>query len=213
MNVILAHYNFLRILLSNLSEELVPVEFQSIEHISNDLGRNRSELIAENALLRQQLIMLKRQVKRPTCRKADRMLLVLLARMLLTWEQALFIVQPETLLRWHREGFRMHWKHKSKADSSKPKLSAEIVTLIKDMIAKNRLWGAERIRGELLKLGIHVCKRTIQKYMMDKHRSICYVITITSLDPVSIVWLRRVALRSSKHPFMLHEPMRSASAS
>jgi putative transposase len=56
------------------------------------------------------------------------MLLVLLAGMVLTWKQALFIVQPETLLRWRREGFRMHWKHKSKADSSKPKLSAEIVT-------------------------------------------------------------------------------------
>jgi putative transposase len=69
------------------------------------------------------------------------MLLVLLARMVLTWKQALFIVQPETLLRWRREGFRMHWKHKSKTDSSKPKLSAEIVTLIKDTIAKNRLWG------------------------------------------------------------------------
>src|SRR5437773_681294 len=85
--------------------------------------------------------------------------------MVRTWKQALFIVQPETLLRWHCEGFRLYWKHKSKADSSKPKLTAEIITFIKDMIAKNQLWGAERIRGELLKPDIHVCKRTIQKYM------------------------------------------------
>jgi hypothetical protein len=99
MNVILAHHHFLRILLSRLSEELIPVEFQSIEHISNDLGRNRSELTAENALLCQQLIILKRQVKRPACTKKDRLLLVLLARVVRAWKQTLFIVQPDTLLR------------------------------------------------------------------------------------------------------------------
>jgi len=93
------------------------------------------------------------------------MLLVLLARMVRTWKQALFIVQPETLLRWHRQGFKLYWKYKSKATSAKPKISAETMALIKEMAAQNRLWGAERIRGELLKLGIGVCKRTIQKYM------------------------------------------------
>src|SRR5258708_17008351 len=85
--------------------------------------------------------------------------------MLRTWKQALFIVQPETLLRWHRERFRFFWKHKSKADSRQPKISPETIALIKEMASTNRLWGAERIRGELLKLGIRVCKRTIQKYM------------------------------------------------
>jgi len=130
-----------------------------------DLGRSKSELIAENAFLRQQLIMLKRQVKRPVCTKADRILLVLLARVVRAWKQALVIVQPETLLRWHREAFRFYWKHKSKAHSHKPKVAAETITLIREMATKNRLWGAERIRGELLKLGMHVCKRTIQKYI------------------------------------------------
>jgi putative transposase len=85
--------------------------------------------------------------------------------MLRTWKQALFIVQPETLLRWHRERFRFFWKHKSKADSRQPKIPPETIALIKEMASTNRLWGAERIRGELLKLGIRVCKRTIQKYM------------------------------------------------
>ncbi len=85
--------------------------------------------------------------------------------MLRTWKQALFIVQPETLLRWHRERFRFFWKHKSKADSRQPKISPETIALIKEMASNDRLWGAERIRGELLKLGIRVCKRTIQKYM------------------------------------------------
>jgi transposase InsO family protein len=85
--------------------------------------------------------------------------------MVQTWKQALFLVQPETLLRWHRELFRLFWKHKSQAQVRKPRLSPEIIALIKEMAANNRLWGAERIRGELLKLDIRVSKRTIQKYM------------------------------------------------
>ena len=130
-----------------------------------DLGRSKTELVAENALLRQQLIIFRRQVKRPACTKTDRVLLVLLARLVRTWNQALLIVQPETLLRWHRELFRLYWKRKSKAPARKPKVAAETIALIREMARDNRLWGAERIRGELLKLGIHVCKRTIQKYM------------------------------------------------
>jgi putative transposase len=130
-----------------------------------DQARRKSELVAENAFLRQQLIILRRQVKRPACTKRDRMLLVLLARMVQTWKQALFIVQPETLLRWHRQGFKLFWKYKSRAVSLTPRISQETVALIKELARDNRLWGAERIRGELLKLGIRVCKRTIQKYM------------------------------------------------
>jgi putative transposase len=130
-----------------------------------DLARSKSELVAENALLRQQLIILRRQVKRPACTKTDRMLLVLLARIVRSWKQALVMVQPETLLRWHRQGLRLFWKYKLRAVASQPKIAAETVALIKEMARDNRLWGAERIRGELLKLGIRVCKRSIQKYM------------------------------------------------
>ena len=85
--------------------------------------------------------------------------------MVRTWKQSLFLVQPETLLRWHRELFRLFWKHKSQARSNKPRLSPEVISLIQEMAAHSRLWGAERIRGELLKLDIRVSKRTIQKYM------------------------------------------------
>jgi putative transposase len=130
-----------------------------------DLSRSKSELVAENALLRKPLIILRRQVNRSVCTKTDRMLLVLLARMVRTWKQALFIVQPQTLLRWHRQGFKLFWRYKSRAPSATPKISVETVALIQEIARDNRLWGAERIRGELLKLGIHVCKRTIQKYM------------------------------------------------
>jgi transposase InsO family protein len=118
-----------------------------------------------NAFLRQQLIMLKRQVKRPVCTKTDRILLMLLARAVQAWKQTLFIIQPETLLRWHREAFRLFWKRRSKAHSHKPKVAAETIALIREMATKNRLRGAERIRGELLRLGIQVCKRTLQKYI------------------------------------------------
>ena len=134
-----------------------------------DLTRGKAELLAENALLRHQLVILRRQVKRPVYRKIDRLLLVLLARTVRAWRQALFLVQPETLLRWHRELFHVFWKHKSKASAKKPKLSPETISLIKEMAAHNRLWGAERIRGELLKLDIRVSKRTIQKYMKQIH--------------------------------------------
>src|SRR5713101_6925045 len=130
-----------------------------------DLGRSKSELIAENVLLRQQLIILRREVKRPPITRTDRILLVLLARLVRTWQQALVIVQPDTLLRWHRELFRLHWKHKSKPLAHMSKVAPETIALIREMARENRLWGAERIRGELLKLGLRVCKRTIQKYM------------------------------------------------
>jgi len=130
-----------------------------------DLSRSKSELVAENALLRQHLIILRRQVKQPACTKTDRMLLVLLASMVRTWKQVLVIVQPETLLRWHRQGFKLLWKCKSRAISATPRISAETVALIKKMARDNRLWEAERIRGELLKLGVRGGFRTIQKYM------------------------------------------------
>jgi putative transposase len=130
-----------------------------------DLGRSKSELIAENVLLRQQLIVLRREVKRPPVTRTDRILLVLSARLVRTWQQALLLVQPDTLLRWHRELFRLYWKRKSKTASHTPKVAAETIALIREMATNHRLWGAERIRGELLKLGIRVCKRTIQKYM------------------------------------------------
>src|SRR5438309_6813297 len=82
--------------------------------IITDLTRTKKELIAENALLRQQLIVLNRQLKQPHFKPKDKFLLVLLARWAKTWKQALLIIQPDTLLRWHRQGFKLLWKMKSK---------------------------------------------------------------------------------------------------
>ena len=130
-----------------------------------DLARTKAELLAENALLRQQLVVLRRQIKRPALTPADRLRLVLLARLARGWQAALLIVQPDTLLRWHRQGFRLVWRATSAAATQRPQVSAETVALIQRLAGENRLWGAERIRGELLKLGIRVGKRTVQRHM------------------------------------------------
>ena len=127
-----------------------------------DLTRSRTDLVIENALLRQQLIILKRQLKRPLLTNPERFRLVFLSHFTKFWKQALHIVQPETLLRWHQNLFRMYWRQKSQG---RPKVESETIVLIQKMANENLLWGAERIRGEMMKLGIEVSKRTIQRYM------------------------------------------------
>jgi hypothetical protein len=117
--------------------------------------------------LRQQLLVLKRQVKRPAPTRRERILLVLVASRLQRWKAALVIVQPDTLIRWHRELFRRVWKRRSssKAKPGRRPLADDVVALIIHMAKENRNWGAERIRGELLKLAVRVSKSTIQKYI------------------------------------------------
>jgi len=134
-----------------------------------DLTRSKSELVLENALLRQQLIVLQRHVKRPTLSWRDRALFVFIASKLSTWKTAVMIVQPDTLLRWHRDLFRFVWRRKSKHKGKvgRAPLAEETIRLIKTMAKENQTWGAERIRGELLKLGVTVAKSTIQKYIHE----------------------------------------------
>jgi len=134
---------------------------------ARDLTRARSELLAENALLRQQVIVLRSSIRRPQMRDDDRLLLLILVRLCRWWRDALHLVSPETLLRWHRDLFKIVWRRRSRPRGQPRRLAAEIVTLIRAMAKDNVLWGAERIRGELLKLGIRVSKRTIQKYMKE----------------------------------------------
>jgi transposase InsO family protein len=142
-----------------------PVTTGLVTGTLSDTMRSRADLIAENALLRQQLIVLRRQVKRPQLTLFDRIRLVLLARFTRFWQQALHIVQPDTLLRWHRDLFRRFWRRKSRKKKRKSRISTETIALIRQMASENHLWGAERIRGELLKLNIKVSKRTIQRYL------------------------------------------------
>ena len=104
--------------------------------ILSDLTRSHTDLVVENALLRQQLIVLNRQVKRPQLTNSDRFRLVFLSPFTTFWKQALDIVQPDTLLRWHRELFGMYWRKKSQG---KPKISAETIALIEKMAKENQL--------------------------------------------------------------------------
>ncbi len=137
-----------------------------------DLVKSKEQLIMENALLRQQVIALKRQVARPQLTAKDRSLLVVLASRVRDWKNALLIVKPDTVLRWHRQGFKLFWRRKSKGKARKPRISEETIALIKQMAVDNRRWGAKRIRGELLKLGIQVNKGTVRRYMWQTRRQL-----------------------------------------
>jgi putative transposase len=129
-----------------------------------DMFRSRTSLLTELALLRHQLTVLQRSVARPRVTRFDRIALVALAAITPTWRNALRIVQPETLLRWHHAGFKALWRWRSRIRPAS-RLHPERVELVRSMASANRLWGAERIRGELLKLGVKVSKRTIQRYV------------------------------------------------
>jgi putative transposase len=150
---------FLSWLQERIKSWIKPATPALIIDLLSDLTHSRTDLIVENALLRQQLIILKRQVKRPQLSNPDRIRLVLLSHFTKFWKQTLHIIQPDTLLSWHRNLFRNYWRRKSQG---RPRVESETITLIRKMVKENKLWGAERIRGALLKLGIELSKRTIQ---------------------------------------------------
>jgi transposase InsO family protein len=101
---------------------------------------------------------------------ADRLRFVWLYRLFPSVLNAVTIVQPETVIRWHRTGFRLYWRWKSRSQGGRPKVPVEIRQLIREMSLANRLWGAPRIHGELLKLGIEVAQSTVAKYMARSGR-------------------------------------------
>ena len=121
---------------------------------ARDLTRTRSALLVENALLRQQLIVLRRNTRRPRLYRDDRVLLLILARLNPRWRAALHLVCADTFLRWHRDLFKIVWRRKSQPKGQPKRLASEVVALIQTMTKDNALWGAERFRGELLKPGI-----------------------------------------------------------
>ena len=128
--------------------------------------KSRRELALENLALRQQLAVLRRHAKRPKVSRADRAFWVVLARVWPEWRMALAIVQPATVIRWHRKGFALYWSWKSRKWGGRPRTDAEIRTLIREMARDNVGWGAPRIHGELLKLGFEVAQSTVAKYMV-----------------------------------------------
>jgi hypothetical protein len=132
-----------------------------------DLFKSRSRLEAENLLLRHQLtIALRHNPQRLRLSGSDRALLVCMTRLWPSLLRAVQVVQPETVLRWHRAGFRAFWRWKSRKRAGRPKIDRDLRDLIRRVSMENPLWGASRIHGELLMLGFEVAQSTVSKYMV-----------------------------------------------
>jgi putative transposase len=129
------------------------------------LAGDRARLALENVVLRQQLNVLRRSVKRVRLNDGDRLFWVLIRRLFKEWKEHLVLVKPETVVRWHRQGFRYYWRWKSRAKGGRPPVGPEVIALIRRMSAENVLWGAPRIRSELALLGHDVAESTVAKYM------------------------------------------------
>lgn len=126
---------------------------------------NRAAVAAENVALRAQLAVPLVSAKRPKLRKRDRVFWLWLSRLWSGWRSCLMIVKPETVIRWHRGGFRLYWRWKSRKKRGRPKTEAEIRKLIRQMARDNPLRGAPRIQSELALLGLVVAESTVAKYM------------------------------------------------
>jgi hypothetical protein len=140
-------------------------------HWLSSLVKSRRRLEAENLILRHQLNILRRKV--PRCGRlsnADRLTFLWLYRFCPSVVDAVAIIRPETVVRWHQRGFRAFWRWKSRSRGGRPAIPREIGNLIWQMSRTNWLWGAPRIHGELLKLGIEVAQSTVAKYMVRRPR-------------------------------------------
>ena len=132
--------------------------------------KSRHHLLLENLTLRQQLAMLQQSVKRPRVSPADCLFWILFSKLVDRWRAMLHVLHPDTVVRWHRLGFRRYWTFKSRhRRAGRPPIDTEIRKLIRQMQSGNVGWGAPRIHGELLKLGIDVSQATVSNYMV-RHR-------------------------------------------
>ena len=128
--------------------------------------RSQLALEAENAALRQQIIVVRRKLRgRVKLSNADRLFFVWVYRLYPSIRRAMLIIRPDTLARWHRAGFRCYWRRKSRGQIGRAKVDHELRAIIRRMSGENAVWGAPRIHGELLKLGFEVAQSTVAKYM------------------------------------------------
>src|SRR5882762_3021249 len=131
--------------------------------------KSKGRLEAENAALRHQLTVLRRKVRgRVQLTNGDRLFLIQLYRRFPSVLKAITIIRPETLVRWHRAGFRRYWRWKSRSPGGRPQIDAELRALIRRMSVDNPLWGAPRIHDELLTLGFEVAQSSVAKYMVKR---------------------------------------------
>lgn len=132
--------------------------------------QTRRNLALENLALRHQLVVLQRQAKRPKIQRADRALWIALHRLWPEWKSGLQIVQPATVVKWHRQGFKKHWSRKTKPQGGRPRLDPDVQKLIRDMWNANPTWGKPRIHAELEKLGINVSLSSVGNYRPTHRR-------------------------------------------
>jgi putative transposase len=125
----------------------------------------RRDLLLENLALRQQLSVFKQRKQRPALSPFDRLFWVGIKRVWPQWRNSLVVVTPETVVRWHRAGFRRYWCWRSRQEVGRKPVGREVRELIFQMVAENPMWGAPHIHGELLKLGFDVSERTISRWM------------------------------------------------
>jgi hypothetical protein len=125
---------------------------------------SRAKLSLELLALRQQLVVLRRTVQRPQIQNRDRWFWIVVSRIWKDWRQALVFVKPDTVIKWHRQGFRMYWRWKSRSQVGRPKLDKEIRDLIRRISDENPLWGVPRLQSELRLLGYEVAESTVDKY-------------------------------------------------
>jgi transposase InsO family protein len=145
--------------------------FMSLLGALRSAFRTRAELALENLALRQQLANLRHTSGRPRIRMADRAFWLVLSRLWSRWSDVLVIVKPDTVVRWHRAGFRLFWRWKSRSRTpAESDVSAEVKALIRKMAEANVGWGAPRIHGELLKLGIDIGERSVSRFMPPRPR-------------------------------------------
>src|ERR1700675_5013548 len=136
--------------------------------------KSKLRLEAENAVLRHQLNVVRRRLPgRVRLTNHDRWFLIQLYRWFPSILQVLIIVRPETLVRWHRAGFRGYWRWKSRSLGGRPQIDSDLRALIRRMSVENSLWGAPRIHGELLKLGFEVAQSSVAKYMVKRRGAPC----------------------------------------
>jgi len=132
--------------------------------------KSQHGLALENLALRQQLAILRRRTKRPQLTKTDRAFWVALSHLWTGWQGTLIVVKPQTVISWHRKGFKLYWTWKSRNKGGRPRVDVTIRRLIRQMANDNATWGAPRIHGELLKLGFDVSEPTVSRYMPRRRK-------------------------------------------
>ncbi|MEE9171145.1 MAG: IS3 family transposase, partial [bacterium] len=140
--------------------------YRCLAYAFTAIFKSRASLVAENLCLRQQLIVLKRRQARPQLRDADRRFWILACQWFSDWSRSLIVVKPDTVVRWHRKGWKAYWRWRSRhVNTGRRKIAPKLRELIRRMARENPLWGQRRIQAELARLGFEVCARTVARYM------------------------------------------------